>query len=95
MKEIFRFLEKISGVPAPKIRFPYPLLLAFVFLDEWSVQYVKHKPLMPSEGVQFCRSSLQCDNSKAVRELGYRETPIETTLEKAIKWYRDHGYVKN
>lgn len=94
MKEFFKLLEKVSGVQAPFIKFPYPLLLGFAYLDEWSTQWIKHQPLLPSEGVQYCRSFLRCDNSKAVRELGYRTTPIEKTLEKAVRWYRDYGYAK-
>lgn len=94
MKEFFELLEKVSGIRAPVIKFPYPLLLGFAYLDEWSAQWIKHQPLLPSEGVQFCRSFLRCDNSKAVRELGYRTTPVEETLEKAVRWYRDHGYAK-
>ncbi len=94
MKQIFQILEKISGVPSPRICFPYPILWAFVYLDEWSVRWCKHAPILPSEAVKFCSLSLCCDNQKAVRELGYRETPLETTLEKAVKWYRDHGYVR-
>jgi dihydroflavonol-4-reductase len=95
MIQIFKMLEKISGVKPPFIRFPYPVLLAFTYVDEWSIKLVNHKPLLPSEAVKFCRSSLRCDSSRAVRELGYQTTPIETTLEKAVRWYRDHGYVRN
>lgn len=94
MKELFKVLAKVSGVRAPVLKIPYPFLLAFVWADEWSGQFVRHEPLLPSEGVKFCRSFLRCDNSKAVRELGYRATPIAETLEKAVRWYRDHGYVK-
>ena len=94
MKQIFQILEKITGIRSPRICFPYPVLWAFVYLDEGSIQWWKHKPLLPSEGVKFCSLFLRCDNQKAVRELGYRTTPIEVTLEKAVKWFRDHGYVK-
>lgn len=94
LKEIFKILEKISGIRSPFIKIPYPALLAFVFIDEWSARLIPHRPLLSSEGLNFCRTFLRCDNTKAVRELGYRETPIEKTLEKALKWYRDHGYVK-
>lgn len=94
LKEIFKMLEKISGVRSPFIGIPYPALLAFVYVDEWSCQFVRHRSLLSSEGVNFCRTFLRCDNSKAARELGYTVTPLEKTLEKAVKWYQDHGYVK-
>lgn len=94
LKELFKILEKISGIRSPFIKIPYPALLAFVYLDEGSARLIPHRPLLSSEGLNFCRTFLQCDNAKAVRELGYRTTPLEKTLEKALTWYRDHGYVK-
>lgn len=94
LKEIFKILEKIFRVRAPFIKIPYPALLAFVYLDEWSDRIIPHRPLLSSEGLNFCRTFLRCDNAKATRELGCRTTPLEKTLEKALKWYRDHGYVK-
>jgi dihydroflavonol-4-reductase len=36
-----------------------------------------------------------CDSSKAVNELGFPQTPIRTTIEKAISWFRENGYVKD
>ena len=50
---------------------------------------------MVSESVRFCKASIIYDNSKAVRELDYKETPIRETLKKAINWYMKNGYVKN
>ena len=94
MEEIFKLLEKISGIPGPRLKLPFFLIKAFAYTDEWSARFIKHKPLMPTEGLEFCRANLRCDNAKAVRELGYRTTSIEATLEKAVKWYRDHGYAK-
>ncbi len=94
MKELFKILERLTGVGAPFVKFPYPLLLAFTYIDEWTIQWVRHRPLLASEGVKFCHNFLRCDNSKAVQELGYKTTPFEKTLEKAVRWYKDHGYVR-
>jgi dihydroflavonol-4-reductase len=32
--------------------------------------------------------------SKSVRELGLPQSPIEQALEKAVRWFTDHGYVR-
>jgi len=32
------------------------------------------------------------DCSKAIRELGLPQTPVEVALEKAVRWFRSHGY---
>ncbi|MDP2943753.1 MAG: NAD-dependent epimerase/dehydratase family protein [Candidatus Omnitrophota bacterium] len=96
MEKFFALLEKVSGVKAPKAMIPYPLLLAFVYLEE-TLSYLifKKKPLMPSEGIKFCNASVKFDNSKAVKELGYTTIPFKETLTKAVNWYRENGYVKN
>lgn len=35
------------------------------------------------------------DCSKAVRELYMPKNPVERAIEKAIEWFRNHGYVKS
>jgi dihydroflavonol-4-reductase len=95
LEEIFRLLEKITGVKAPRLKIPYGLLLGFTYLDEALSHFLfRKKPLMPTEGVKFCRMSAAYDNSKAVRELGYAPTPFEATLGKAVAWYRKNAYVE-
>jgi len=34
------------------------------------------------------------DASKSIRELGLPQSPIEQALERAARWFTDHGYVK-
>lgn len=94
--EIFKLLEEISGIKAPRIKIPYTLLLSFVYIEE-ALSYLirKTKPLMSSEGVKFCKMSIKFDNSKAVRELDYTTTSLRNTLTKAVTWYRENGYIKN
>ncbi|MCB9758234.1 MAG: NAD-dependent epimerase/dehydratase family protein [Alphaproteobacteria bacterium] len=31
--------------------------------------------------------------ARAIRELGVPQTPLEVSVEKAVRWFRDHGYV--
>jgi dihydroflavonol-4-reductase len=33
------------------------------------------------------------DCSKAVKELGLTQTPIDITIKKAINWFRENGYL--
>ena len=33
------------------------------------------------------------DAGKAVRELGLPQSPVEDALERAVKWFRDNGYI--
>ena len=38
-------------------------------------------------------AALICDPSKAIRELGLPQTPLEIALAEAVRWFRDHGYL--
>jgi hypothetical protein len=35
---------------------------------------------------------LYFDTSKATVELGLPRTPLSTTMERAVGWFREHGY---
>jgi len=95
MEEVFSLLEEISGVKAPKMKFPFPLLMAFVYIDELvSRKILKKKPLMPVEGVKFCRNSIIYDSSKAAKTLGYAATPFRDSLAEAVAWYQKNGYAR-
>jgi|GEM_PF-10506 len=95
LKGIFQLLEKITGIQAPRFNIPYGLLLSLAYLEEAVSYFIfRRKPLMPTEGIKFSRMSVAYDNSKAVRELGYTSTPFETTLAKAVAWYRKNAYVE-
>jgi dihydroflavonol-4-reductase len=34
------------------------------------------------------------DGSRAVRELGVPQTPVEEPLSRAVDWFRKNGYVR-
>jgi len=94
MKEVFSLLEEISGVKAPKIKFPIFLLMTYVYIDEFFSRMIfKKKPLMPVEGVKFCRKSIIYDSAKAAKALGYNATLFKDSLAEAVKWYQNNGYV--
>jgi dihydroflavonol-4-reductase len=42
----------------------------------------------------MARRRMFFDASKAVRELGLPQSPIEQALERAVRWFTDNGYVK-
>ena len=94
LREIFVLLEEIAGIPAPKVRLPYyPILLAAHVNDLFS-RLSGREPLIPLNGVLMARKFMFFDSSKAIRELGLPQTPVEAALSKAVAWFRANGYVK-
>ncbi|MDA1275531.1 MAG: NAD-dependent epimerase/dehydratase family protein [Verrucomicrobia bacterium] len=94
MQETFAVLEKISGVPAPRLRLPYHLVLAVAYADEAIAAFTGRAPRAPLSGVRMARSKMFFNPSKAVRELGLPQTPPKQALSDAVEWFRTNGYVK-
>ncbi len=93
LRDIFEMLSAITGVRAPTIKLPRGFVLPLAYINQWIADYVTHQtPRIPLEGVRMAKYLMHYDCSKAVRELGLPQTPVEVALEKAVRWFRDHGY---
>jgi len=93
LKDIFDVLSTLTGVRAPTLKLPHGLVLPLAHLSTWLADYVTHRPpRIPLEGVRMAQYVMHYDCSVAVRELGLPQTPVEVALEKAVRWFREHGY---
>ena len=93
LSEIFRLLEKVSGIPAPRCRLPYYPILFLGAVSQAVSRITGREPLIPYEGVKMARRFMYFDASKARHELGLPQSPVELALAEAVAWFRDHGYV--
>ncbi len=93
LAEIFRLLEKVSGIPAPRYRLPYYPILFLGSIFEVTSKITGREPLIPYEGVKMAKRFMFFDAAKAVSELGLPQTPVAIALAEAVSWFRDHGYV--
>ncbi|MDE3019374.1 MAG: NAD-dependent epimerase/dehydratase family protein [Nitrospirota bacterium] len=93
LKEIFEILSRLTGVPAPTIKLPRLAILPLAYANQWLADHFTHRPpRIPLEGVKMAKYRMHYDCSKAARELGPPQIPVEVALEKAVRWFRDHGY---
>jgi dihydroflavonol-4-reductase len=91
------FLEKVaqaSGLPPPRFRIPYALAWVAGALSTGMSYLTRREPAIPLDGVRMAHAPMYYDASKAVRELGLPQTPVEAAIEKAVRWFRDNGYIK-
>jgi dihydroflavonol-4-reductase len=93
LTEIFRLLEKISGIPAPRVRLPYSLVLVLAYGNAAFSWLTGTEPRIPLEGVKMSHRRMFFDAGKAARDLGMPQTPVEQALREAAAWYQEHGYV--
>ena len=91
--EFFRLLEQVSGVKAPRLRIPYAVAYLSACVSELIARTITHKPpFVTLAGVRLSRKRMFYDSSKAVRELGWPQTPVIEACRKAVRWFREHGY---
>ena len=93
LREIFTMLENITGLPAPKVRLPYLPILMAAYINEGLSKLTGHVPLIPLAGVKMARKFMFFDPSRAIKELGLPQTPVETALQQAVAWFGENGYL--
>jgi dihydroflavonol-4-reductase len=91
--EIFRTLQEITGIQAPKVRLPYAPVLVAAWLNEGFSRITGREPLIPLAGVRMAAHHMYFDSGRAVRELGLPQTTVKEALERAVEWFRSNGYV--
>lgn len=92
LREVFAILSRLTGVKAPRIKLPRLAILPLAYMNDWIASLTNNPPRIPLEGVRMAKYKMHYDCGKAIKELGLPQTPVETALEKAVRWFRDHGY---
>jgi dihydroflavonol-4-reductase len=91
--QVWRLLAAVTKRPVPRWRIPYSLAVLMGWLDEARCRLQPHaQPRVPLEGVRMSIQHMYVDCSKARAELGYEPGPVRDALERAVAWYRSHGY---
>ncbi|MGB9068078.1 MAG: hopanoid-associated sugar epimerase [Candidatus Acidiferrales bacterium] len=94
LKEILGALAAITGRSAPRLRLPHAVALAAGYADEFFSRLTGREPHITVEGVKMSRHRMFVESDKAQRELGYRPGAVTLALERAVRWYVDHGYIR-
>jgi dihydroflavonol-4-reductase len=93
LETLFSTVARLAGRRPPRLRVPYPLAYGFGVADEWRCRLLGGvKPRVPLEGVRMGGETMFVASKKAEAELGFRPGPVVEALERAIRWFHDHGY---
>lgn len=93
LEEIFGILEKLTGIPAPRVRIPKAALLPLACLSEGVSRLTGKEPLVPMDGVRMAHKMMFYSGDRAVRELGLVLTPVEEAFGDAVRYFASGGYV--
>jgi dihydroflavonol-4-reductase len=92
LREFYQTVARVAGVPAPKLRLPVGVARGLSWgLEKYSARK-QVKPLATYKASLFATSNHVYDNGKARRELGLPVTPLDLTIERSVRWFRQNGY---
>ncbi len=94
LKQILDALASLTGLPAPTVRLPHWIPLAAAAVSTGVARVTGRPPGVSLESVRMSTHRMFFEASKAVRELGLPQTPVEEALARAVEWFRAHGYVR-
>jgi dihydroflavonol-4-reductase len=94
LKALLDALEKLTGLPAPRVKIPHGLALGVAYANTAFSRLVGREPGIPVEGVKIARHMMFVDCSRAQRELGFKPGSVTAALDRAVQWYEANGYVK-
>jgi dihydroflavonol-4-reductase len=93
-QELNTLIARVAGVMAPLAPVPFPMARYGTKVMEWAFQTVLRRPSpVPSFFVEMLPHMQHYDCSKAIRELDYPRSPVETAIRDAIEWFRGNGYL--
>jgi dihydroflavonol-4-reductase len=92
LRAIFERLAPYTGVPAPRVRLPHGAARVLAAGSELLARLAGTEPVIARTAVRMAAKRMFFDPSRAVRELGLPQTPVDEALHDAVDWFWTHGY---
>ena len=93
-KELNELIARVAGVSAPIVPVPFRVAQLGTKVGEWASRKILHKPPpLPAFFVEVLEHMQHYDCSKAMSELDYPRSSVETAIQDAVEWFKENGYV--
>ncbi len=91
--DIFQTIRSLSGTKAKLIQAPKMLVQTWAVLDWIKYKITRKEPVVTTKGIQhiFCNKTFS--SGKAIRQLGYRPTPLREGLLQTIHFLKTRNHV--
>jgi farnesol dehydrogenase len=86
VRELFDLVEKASGKPAPKRKIPYAVASLVGRAQRYRAYLTGRAPELTDEEVKIYRREWAYSSDRAIRDLGYRITPLEEGVWRMVAW---------
>jgi len=88
IRQMLETLERVSGIPGPRLRMPYFAILGFAHISKFVARVTGAPVLVTPEAVRTLQENYDMNSAKAERELGATFRPFEETVRDEIAWFR-------
>lgn len=92
--EVVTIIGKLTGKKVPAKPTPDILIRMIAWMKEQVARLTGKEPDITPSAARHVLNSYFVDSSKAKRELGFRETPLENLLADTHAWMREAGLLK-
>jgi len=90
IREVFRHLALLTGLPEPRWRVPYGVALAAAYVSEFVADVVTHRiPAATVTGVKLTQRRMHFDARRSLAEIGLVPRPVAESLADAVTWFRE------
>jgi dihydroflavonol-4-reductase len=87
LAEFFKVLERVSGVRAPRMPLPTPMVLMVARVSEFAARLSGGETFMTVSGVRTLTAKKTGSSAKAITELGVSFRPLDETLRDSVAWF--------
>jgi dihydroflavonol-4-reductase len=94
LRELLERLAAVAGRPAPRVRLPRFIPLAYAAIGEMLLAPLGIRPDVSLESVRMAKQRMWYVTAKAERELGIVPRSVTEALLAAVTWFRTHGYAE-
>lgn len=89
-KEFFATVCRVAGLPPLRRRIPDAAVLGLAWVSEARARRGGPPPRITRKAARYALSTVWYDCARARAELGMPLTPLDTTIARAVRWFRDH-----
>jgi dihydroflavonol-4-reductase len=91
-QQFYEAVTRIAGLPPIRRRLPSAMVVSMARGMEAWARWRGGKPRITVQAARYALRRAWFDAGKARRELGMPQTPLDQTIEKAVRWFRDNSY---
>jgi farnesol dehydrogenase len=89
----FSKLKSLTQKDYLLLKIPIPLMMAFEWIEEVKAMTLGLEPMITRKWLKKYGYDLACSSDKAIRQLGYRITPLEEGITYTLEWLKNDCHV--